>query len=70
VREGDGFRVSLDDAVSEPGPGRRWKQAEHVTNKLMPANSIEDMQFPEHELEDFGYYVFARLHAFVARGEN
>lgn len=70
VREGDGYRVSLDDVVPEPGPGRRWRQAEHVTNKLMPAESIDDMQFEGNELFNFGYYVFARLHAFVVCGKN
>jgi hypothetical protein len=70
VKEGDGYRVSLDDAIREAGAGRIWRQAEHVTNKLSPASEVENMQFAESELTNFGYYIFARLHAFVERGEN
>ena len=70
IKEGDGFRICLDDVVRDAETTKLWRQAEHVTNKFMPASSIEEMQFAENELFDFGYYVFARLNAFVKRGEN
>lgn len=70
VREGSGFRVSLDDAVRDVAAPKLWRQAEHVTNQFVAAPSIENVQLTETELADFGHYIFARLSAFVARGEN
>jgi len=69
-REGDGFRVSLDDAVRDANEEALWRRVEHVTNKPMSANNIERMEFAESEFADFGHYILARLSAFVQRGEN
>ncbi|HVX57405.1 MAG TPA: hypothetical protein VHA37_06760, partial [Candidatus Saccharimonadales bacterium] len=62
--------VSLDDATRAPGQPVMWRQAEHVTNKVVPAANVENAEFSEEELADFGHYIFARLSAFVGRGEN
>jgi len=70
VREGSGFRVSLDDAVRDAATPKLWRQAEHVTNQFVAAPSIESLQLSEAELADFGHYIFARLSAFVSRSEN
>lgn len=70
VREGNNFRVSLDDATRASGQPMMWRQVEHVTNKVVPAANVENAQFSEEELVSFGHYIFARLSAFVGRGEN
>ncbi len=69
-REGEAFRISLDDAIREVESDRSWIQSEHVTNKPFAVDAFEKMEFDEKELANFGYYILARLSAFVKRSEN
>jgi hypothetical protein len=68
-REGDEFRVSLDDVEFQSLRPATWKQKDHVTSKLIAVKALEDLVFNEKELANLGYYILARLHAFKESGE-
>lgn len=63
------LRISLDDVVCEIENTDTWIKKEHVTSKPVAADSFDKMQFDEKELADFGYYILARLSAFIKRRE-
>lgn len=62
-------RICLDDVVSEFQAPKSWFQREHVTNKEISLSSFENGQFDDKELADFGFFILARLSAFMDRGE-
>jgi hypothetical protein len=70
LEDGEGFRISLDDAVCQIENAETWIQKEHVTSKPLAGSAFEKMKFDEKELSDFGYYILARLSAFIKRNEN
>lgn len=69
-RQDGGLRIDLDDVANDQSSPRNWLQKEHVTNKCFPVDAFESMEFDEKELANLGYYVLARLSAFLARNED
>jgi hypothetical protein len=64
TEEGDELRLSIDDVKCKGGTPVIWEQAEHVTSKMISTESLEQIDWSEKELADFGYYIIARLRAF------
>lgn len=64
------FRISLDDAEGQSQTETDWIKKEHITHKSFPEKTFSNMDFDEKELADFGYYVLARLSAFIEQGED
>jgi hypothetical protein len=69
AKEGEEFRLRLDDLTHQEGLPVTWKQMEHFTSKLLPERAFEELEFDEKLLADFGYHILARLHAFKECGE-
>jgi hypothetical protein len=69
TKQGDEFRLSLDDVECQRSAPTLWKQRDHVTSKEISERAIEELEFDEKELADIGHYILARLHAFKSRGE-
>lgn len=68
--DGEGFRLRLDDATCDTGSSTLWTQSDHVTNKHLSVEAFQNMKFDEKELADLGYYILARLGAFIKRNET
>ena len=66
--EGDQLRLRLDDIVKMDDP-LVWKQDVHYTSKLYQKDNLENLEFDEKDLADFGYSIWARLYAFMKQGE-
>lgn len=69
AKEGAGFRISLDDVKCQDKASGQWVVDVHYTNKLIPAEAIELLEFDEKELADFGCAILARLYAFNQQNE-
>jgi len=69
TKQGDGYRLSLDDVEYQNSSPTLWKQREHITSKEISESAIEELKFDEKELADIGHYILARLHAFKSCGE-
>ncbi len=67
-KEGKDLRICLDDVVSMGS--ETWTEDVHVTSKIVAGDAFDKMTFENKELADFGYYILARISAFVKRGEN
>jgi hypothetical protein len=65
-----GFRIRIDDVISDTNVDDRWVQDVHVTSRVVPHRNFVDVTISEADLADFGAYVFARLNAFYKRKEN
>lgn len=68
-KQGDAYRICLDDAKCQDKSARKWVVDVHYTNKLFSDEVFENISFDEKELADFGYAIMARLHAFNGLGE-
>lgn len=69
IKEGDAYRVCLDDAKCQDKSARQWVVDVHYTNKLFSNGVFENLAFDEKELADLGCAIVARLHAFNEGGE-
>jgi hypothetical protein len=59
----------LDDVVGNPEAPRTWYQDVHVTHKMFDRQGFLDVKMDDAEVTDFGYYIIARLNAFVGQNE-
>ena len=57
--------LCLDDLQSDGASDAcTWRKAAHFTAKPISGGLLEDINWTEKELADFGYHILARLHAF------
>lgn len=68
-RAADRIRLRLDDVVSKDEKSAEWKRVDVFTWKDLEEKSLDELEFDEKELADFGYTIIARLYAFKKRGE-
>jgi hypothetical protein len=68
-RSGADFILQLDDVACQSTTPTLWRQKEAITWKAITEEKINNLDFDDAELKEFGYYILARLHAFWTRGE-
>ena len=63
------FRLRLDDVEGNREAPGIWQQGVHITHKMFDRQGFFDMKLDDAEVTDFGYYIIARLNAFVGQNE-
>lgn len=61
------INLCLDDVIKEQD--KKWSHAISYTKKELSLHDLEQLDFDEKELADFGYAILARLHAFHTQGD-
>jgi hypothetical protein len=62
------LKLTLDDIVNS-GDGKTWRLDDFITMKEYDKSNLDNLDFSEKELSDFGYYIISRLYAFYKRNE-
>jgi len=63
------LRLRLDDVEGNSEEPGVWQQDAHITHKTFDRKSFVDMKLDDADITDFGYYIVARINAFLERNE-